>query len=145
MPQLKQDAATQAKLQELKDIFPTIQSTIGAALTEYHRVHFARICVIDNKYLQVITEYEGDHDEYIEFFRRKLTPIFERIFALVDVPPGVAQDPNKFRDYSASRQIRSLGTAEDGSLDFEGKPSGWLFSAYNSKTVEDIQAALAKA
>ncbi|MBI1869242.1 MAG: hypothetical protein HYS06_13275 [Methylocystis sp.] len=142
---IKQDAATQAALQELKDKFPTIQSTIGAALAKFHRVHFARVCVVDNKYIQVITEYEGAHDEYIEFFRRELTPIFEKIFALADVPADVVQDPDKFRDYSVSRQIRSLGTAEDGAVDFAGKPSGWLFSAYNYKTVEDIQAALAKA
>ena len=104
-------------------------------------VHFARVLVIDNKYIQVITEYEGDHQEYTEFFRRELEPVFAAIFALADGKPDVA-DPNAFWDYSMRHNIRSLGTATDGSKDFKGRPSGWLFSAYADKTGREIQTAL---
>jgi hypothetical protein len=142
---IKQDADTQAKLQQLAAIFADkVQPAIEAALQQSHIVHFARVVVIDNKYIQVITEYEGSHQEYAEFFRRALTPVFAAIFALADGAPDVS-DPAGFWEYSKKHNIRSLGAATDGSLDFGGNPAGWLFSAYGFKTVEQIQAALAKA
>jgi hypothetical protein len=142
---IKQDADTQAKLQQLAAIFTEkVQPAIEAALQQSHIVHFARVVVIDNKYIQVITEYEGPHQEYTEFFRRSLTPVFAAIFALAADAPDVS-DTNAFWEYSKSHNIRSLGTATDGSLDFDGNPAGWLFSAYGFKTVDQIQAALAKA
>jgi hypothetical protein len=141
---IKQDAATQQKLQELKDIFEAkVQPVIEAALRQSRIVHFARVVVIDNKYIQVITEYEGPYQEYTEFFREKLTPVFEAIFALTDGPD--VGDPNAFWEFSKNHNALSLGKATDGSTDFEGKPAGWLFSAYDFKTVEDILAALQKA
>ena len=59
---IKQDAESQAKLKHLADIFAAqVQPVIEAALRESKLVHFARVVVIDNKYIQVITEYEGPH------------------------------------------------------------------------------------
>lgn len=141
---IKQDRDTLAALEELKRIFPTqVQPLIQQALAKSKLVHFARVLVIDNKYIQVITEYEGTHQNYTEFFRRELTPVFAKIFALAEGAPDV-NDPNAFWEYSKGRQIRSLGNAADGSTDYDGNLAGWLFSAYNYATVEEIQTALAK-
>jgi hypothetical protein len=141
---IKQDAETQAKLKQLADNFATeFQPAIEAALIKSRLVHFARIVVIDNKYIQVLTEYEGPHQEYNEFFRREAGPIFAAIFALTDGVPDVS-NTNAFFEFSRNHNIRSLGNATDGSTDFDGNPAGWLFSAYNNKNVEEIQAALEK-
>jgi hypothetical protein len=141
---IKQDADTQAKLKQLADSFAVeFQPAIEAALKKSRLVHFARIVVIDNKYIQVLTEYEGPHQEYNEFFRRECSPIFAAIFALTEGVPDVS-NTNAFFDFSRERNIRSLGNATDGSTDFNGNPSGWLFSAYDFKNVEEIQAALEK-
>jgi hypothetical protein len=142
---IKQDAATQAKLKHLADIFATqVQPVIETALRESKLVHFARVLVIDNKYIQVITEYDGPHQEYTEFFRRKLQPIFAAIFELADGMPDVS-DTNAFWEFTKEHNIHSLGKATDGSTDFSGNPAGYLFSAYNHKTVEQILPALARA
>ncbi len=142
---IKQDADTQAKLKHLAEIFEEkVQPAIEAALQQSHIVHFARVVVIENKYIQVITEYEGPHQEYTEFFRRTLTPVFAQIFSLAADAPDV-KDTNAFWEYSMKHNIRSLGQSNGGSTDFSGKPAGWLFSAYVNKTVVQIQDALAKA
>lgn len=139
---IKQDAESQKKLEHLKEIFEAqVQPAIEKALKESKIVHFARVLVIDNKYIQVITEYEGPHQEYTEFFRRALTPVFGAIFSLADGAPDV-KNTNDFWEYSKNHNVRSLGTSNGGSTDFGGKPAGWLFSAYNHKTVQEIQAAL---
>lgn len=140
---IKQDAETQAKLAHLKQIFPTqVQPLIEQALRKSRLVHFARVVVIDDKYIQIITEYEGSHQEYTEFFRDALKPILGAILGLAAEVPDV-NDANAFWAFAKDHNHRSLGTATDGSLDFEGKPAGWLFSAYDHKTVKDIQAKLA--
>ncbi|MGV3635475.1 MAG: hypothetical protein ACO1NY_14085 [Pseudorhodoplanes sp.] len=141
---IKQDPETKAKLARLKQIFPTqVQPKIEEALKKSRLVHFARVVVIDDKYIQVITEYEGPHQEYTEFFRKALTPIFAAIFDLAADVPDV-NDTNAFWTFAKDHNYRSLGTASDGSLDFGGNPAGWLFSAYDHKTVRDIQAKLAE-
>ena len=139
---LKQDAESQARLKKLAEIFADeIQGKIDAALKKSRLVHFARVVVIDNKYIQVITEYEGDHHEYTEFFRRELTPVFGAIFALAEGAPDV-NEPGKFFEFSKNANVRSLGRHAQGAVDFSGKPSGWLFSAYDHKDVRTIQNAL---
>src|SRR5262245_9661639 len=55
---LKQDAASQAKLQELARDFPTKWvPKVWDVLKSSQMVHYARFTVIDNKYLQILTEY----------------------------------------------------------------------------------------
>jgi len=135
---IKQDAVTLANLQELKKIFPThVQGPIADALRESKLVHFARVVVIDDKYVQVLTVYEGDHQEYTEFFRRALTPIFAKIFDLADGTPDV-DDTAAFWEFSKRHNLRSLGDSTDGSTTFAGQPAGWQFSAYDGKTVKQI-------
>jgi hypothetical protein len=112
-------------------------------MMQSHILHFARIVVTDNKYIQVLTEYEGSHQEYTEFFRRTLTPVFAAIFDLAEGAPDV-NDPNVFFEYTKNHNIQPLGKSTSGSTDFDGNPAGWLFSAYDGKTVKEIQAALAQ-
>jgi hypothetical protein len=141
---IKQDPETQQRLQQLAAIFPTqVQPKIEAALKKSRLVHFARVLVIDNKYIQVITEYEGSHQEYTEFFRRELTPVFAAIFSLADNMPDVT-DTNGFFEFSKNHNLKALGAATDGSTDLSGKPAGWLFSAYDHRTVEQMLDALEK-
>jgi hypothetical protein len=54
-------------------------------------------------------------------------------------------DPAAFWEYSKNHNVRTLGTSTSGSTDFDGKPAGWLFSAYDGRDVKTILAALAKA
>jgi hypothetical protein len=141
---IKQDAETQQKLAALESVFTEkVQPAIAEALKKSRIVHFARVVVIDNKYIQVITEYEGPHQEYTEFFRRALTPVFGAIFELADGAPDV-KDTNAFFEYSKNHNVRSLGTTTSGSTDFDGKPAGWLFSAYDGRDVKTVLAALDK-
>src|SRR3712207_6239337 len=57
---LKQDPEAQQQLQELGATFAqSVQPMLDAALAHSQIVHFARILVIDNKYLQVLTEFDG--------------------------------------------------------------------------------------
>ena len=107
-------------------------------------IYFNRIYKVrdmHNKYVRVITAYEGPHQEYTEFFRRELTPIFEKIFELAEGAPDV-NDVNAFWEYSKNHNVRALGKATDGSTDISGNPAGWLFSAYDHKDVRTIQDAL---
>ena len=137
---LKQDAASQQKLAYIAANFAKeIQPAIDKALAGSQIVHFARVVVIDNKYLQVITEYDGGHKEYTEFFRRALSPVFEALFSLAEgAPPWDDLDQNSFFEFSKKCNIRSLGVATDGSVGVDGQPSGYLFSAYGTRTVKDI-------
>ncbi|MET1412483.1 hypothetical protein ABVF61_09465 [Roseibium sp. HPY-6] len=140
---IKQDPATLAQLEELKANFADqIQPKIEEALRKSKIVHFARVVVIgDNEYIQVITEYDGDHFEYTEFFRDALTPVFATIFSLADGVPDV-NDPAAFFEFSKNANYRTLGKSTDGATDMNGNQSGWLFSAYDHAEVRDILSAL---
>jgi hypothetical protein len=136
---IKQDEATAKKLAEITAAFPTqIQPKIDKALRESEIVHFARVLVIDGKYLQVITEYDGDHEAYTEFFRKKLPDVFATLFSLADGAPSFGDlNSEAFYQLSKSMNIRSLGDSTLGETDDAGNPEGYLFSAYNKKTVKD--------
>ena len=80
---IKQDPETLAKLQHVKAVFAKeIQPKIEKALRESQIVHFARVLVVHDKYLQVITEYDGGPMEYTEFFRQALPDVFGVLFSL---------------------------------------------------------------
>ncbi|MBN9671853.1 hypothetical protein [Roseibium aggregatum] len=140
---IKQDPETLAALNDLKENFAEhIQPKIEEALRKSKLVHFARVVVIgDNEYIQVITEYDGDHFEYTEFFRDALTPIFAKIFSLADGVPDV-DNPAEFFEFSKNANVRTLGLSTDGATDMHGNQAGWLFSAYNHAEVRDILGAL---
>lgn len=137
---LKQDAESQAKLQQMKAAFADhIQPAIDAALRKSQMVHFARVLVIDNKYIQVLTEFDGDPMEYTEFFRRELQPVFRNIFELAEgVPPwDEINNQDAFFEASKGFNVKALGRSTDGRED-----QGWLFSYFGERTVREIEEAI---
>ena len=140
---LKQDAASLAALQNLKANFASVaQDAIDAALAKSQLVHFARVVVIDDKYIQVLTEYDGEVAVYTEFFRKELQDVFRLIFSLGENVPAWddMNNPDTFLQVAAGFNVPSLGTSKEG-IDHEG----YLFSAYPGKQVTEIQAALKNA
>jgi hypothetical protein len=137
---LKQDPESLAKLQKLKEVFADhIQPEIDRALRKSKIVHFARVLVIHDRFLQVITEFDGDPEEYTEFFRRELPHVFKPIFELADgAPPwDELNDQDTFFQASKHLNVKALGRSEDGR-----EEQGWLFS-YFPKTVREIEESLA--
>lgn len=142
---VKQDAETQERLKEIAAKFTTeLQPAIDKALRASKIVHFARVLVIDNLYLQVITEYDGDHREYTEFFRKELPKVFAELFSLAEGAPSAAamSDPDAFFEFSSKLQIRSLGESTEGLTGLHGDTEGYLFSAYGGLEVKEILAKL---
>lgn len=137
---IKQDPDTQARLQQLVQAFPQrVQPALQAALDRSGVVHFARVLVIDDKYLQVLTEFDGDPMAYTEFFRQELGPVFQQIFSLVEgAPPWEELDnPNSFFEYTRGLNRKALGTATGGDED-----RGYLYSAVGDATVREIKARM---
>ena len=138
---LKQDPESLAKLQKLKAVFADhIQPEIDRALRKSKIVHFARVLVIHDKFLQVITEFDGDPEEYTEFFRRELPHVFKPIFELAEgAPPwDELNDQDSFFEASKHLNVKALGRSEDGRED-----QGWLFS-YFPKTVREVEESLGR-
>jgi len=137
---LKQDPETQRKLEQLAATFAdTVQPAIDAALARSQLVHFARILVIGNRYLQVLTEFDGDPLLYTEFFRKELGEVFKQVFSLVEGAPSWDEldNPNDFFEFTSRHNLKSLGTSTVGN---EGR--GYLFSAFGDTTVREIKAQL---
>jgi hypothetical protein len=92
------------------------------------------VLVIDDKYIQVITEFDGDKVVYTDWFRKNLPTVFKTIFSLVeDAPPWEElNDRDPFYAYSKTKNVRALGD------DANDPNEGYLFSAYETKTVAEI-------
>jgi hypothetical protein len=136
---LKQDAETQEKLATFAAAFAEhVQPRMEAALRESELVHFARVYVIENRWLLVLTEYDGDPITYSEFFRLQLRDVFKYVIELVeDAPPWEEIDNEpKFFEYMQKYNPASLG--ENTGDEFN---RGYLFSMFD-KTVAEIQDAL---
>ncbi|HYW16692.1 MAG TPA: hypothetical protein VE891_11155 [Allosphingosinicella sp.] len=136
---LKQDPESLAKLQKLKEVFADhIQPEIDRALRKSRMVHFARVLVIHDRFLQVITEFDGDPVEYTEFFRRELPHVFKPIFELAEgAPPwDELNDQDSFFEASKHLNVKALGRSEDGR-----EEQGWLFSHF-PRTVREIEESL---
>lgn len=137
---LKRDRKTKRKLKELAETFAeTVQPKIDAALARSEIVHFARIVVIDNAYLQVLTEFDGTPELYTEFFRQELPDVFKLVFELIDGAPSWEEldNRNDFFEFTTSLNVPSLGRATIGN---EGR--GYLFSAYGDLSVREIKERL---
>jgi hypothetical protein len=137
---LKQDPASLQRLQGLKQAFASkVQSGMEAAMRRSQLIHFARVLVIDDKYIQVLTEFDGDKVVYTDFFRQALPDVFEQIFSLVEGAPPWDELNNRdsFYAYSRTQNVRALG---DNAVDPEHE--GFLFSAYGDKTVKQILAKI---
>ena len=63
-------------------------------------VHFARVLVIDGKYLQVLTEFDGDSTAYTESFKQELGPAFREIVSLVEGAPPATNSTTPTRSPS---------------------------------------------
>jgi hypothetical protein len=138
---IRQDAETKMRLEHVKRVFASeIQGKIDEALKASEMVHSARVVVIDDKYLQVLTVYDGDHREYTEFFRKELPDVFALLFSLADTPPQSEDldDPDAFFNFAASCQVRSLGESTEGLTGVGGESEGYLFSAFGSRSVKQI-------
>jgi hypothetical protein len=146
---IKQDRETLDKLETLKTEFANgIQQKIDDALRKSKIVHFARVLVVHDKFLQVITEYDGDPKEYTEFFRRALPDVFELLFSLAQLPDGVSSirdlDQHEFFELSQKLDLPALGTSKEGHTDKQGNTKGFLFSAYENRTLKDILPKLSQ-
>jgi hypothetical protein len=133
---LKQDADSLKQLQGLKAIFASkVQKPMEEAMRTSKLIHFARVLVIDDKYIQVLTEFDGDKQVYTEFFRKALPDLFKTIFSLVEGAPAWDElnQPDAFYAYSRTQNVRALG---DNATDTEHE--GYLFSAYGNKSVKEI-------
>jgi hypothetical protein len=137
---IKQDDESQQRLQQIvRDFAEHIQPAMEAALTAVETVHYARVVVIDNQYIQVLTEFDGEADEYAEFFRQHTGELFRLVFSLSEGAPPWEElnNPNSFFEYVNSLNLNSLGESTVGN---EGR--GYLFSAYGDATVREIKASL---
>ena len=140
---LKQDAATKQHLKDLKEAFAaSVQPLIDKALAESEIVHYARVLVIDDQYIQVITEFDGKSDDYTEFFRLKLPGVFKEIFSLVEGVPAWDELNNKDTFFRASRGFNLTALGEVAPND---RSQGYLFSACGNASVKEIKRALAAA
>jgi hypothetical protein len=131
-----------ARLKKIRESFATeIQPKIDVALRGSGIVHFARVVSIDDLYLLVITEFDGDEKVYAEFFRKALLPLFSAVFSLVENPPTeeMLNDPDQFAEMTMSLNRPSLGT--DGK-DHQGGEidKGYFFQAYPGVLVKEITA-----
>jgi hypothetical protein len=137
---LKQDPESQAALAQLKAGFAThVQPAMDAALRKSNLVHFARVLVIDDRYLQVLTEFDGDPIVYTEFFRTELSDIFRQVFALVEDAPDWddLDDETSFYEFTQSLNLPALGETVRDDVN-----RGYLFSAYDDLTVKEIRGRL---
>ena len=137
---LKQDPQSQAALKQLAASFnKTIQEPIDKALAGSRIVHFARVLVIEEnqrgRYLQVLTEFDGDPEDYTEFFRKELGSVFGHIFALAEgAPPWEELNTREaFFEYTHNLNLKSLGRSTDDDDD-----RGYMFSAVGDKTVREL-------
>lgn len=137
---LRQDTDSQQRLQQIaRDFSDQIQPAVDAALSAVETVHYARVVVVDNRYIEILTEFDGEAFAYAEFFRQETGQLFQLVFSIVEgAPPWEELDnPNSFFEYVNGHNLNSLGTATVGN---EGR--GYLFSAYGDATVREIRTAL---
>jgi hypothetical protein len=137
---LKQDPQSQEALKQLAASFAdTIQGPIDRALAESKIVHFCRVVVIEEnqrgRYIQVLTEFDGDPMAYTEFFRLQLGQVFKGIFALAEGAPtwDELNTREAFFEYTHDLNLKSLGHSADPNDD-----RGYLFSAVGDKTVREL-------
>src|SRR5262245_56018186 len=123
---LKQDAASQEKLAWLqKEVFNTdrFKKIINDALNESEAVYFAQFLVLDNKYIQIITTFDGDDREYALFFFEKLRDFYKPVYELVE--EGPTGDDFNLQNYLSFNEAH--------------KPEPFFsYSAFPDKTLADI-------
>ena len=70
-------------------ILPILKGQVDNAFAQLKTVHFARVVFLDdNTKVAVITEFDGDFDNYVRDFAQALGPVFDTLFAhTVEAPP----------------------------------------------------------
>ena len=139
---LKQDEETQATVKALEEglFAEKLQPQIDKALRESDMVHFARIVVVHNQYIQVLTEFDGDRRTYTDFFFKALPEVFKAIFSLAEgVPPWeeLKDNSDKFAKISEEANIRPLGTSV-----YPDHDDGYVFMAQGERDVPSIREAI---
>ena len=139
--EIKQDAETLAKLETFRNVqFPALQGKIAEVMKKSQILHFARVVISkDNKFIQVLTEYDGDRRAYTDFFREELPDVFGVVFSLAKDPfdPQLLKDSDGFFAYTKDKDILPVGNSLSGDPD-----DHFVFSAYGNLTVKQILAAL---
>src|SRR5262245_27081872 len=123
---LKQDAESQQKLAQLqKHVFntPEFKKKISAALNESETVYFARFIVIDNKYIQINTTFDGDDREYAIYFFEKLRDVYKPVYELVEQgPTGADFNLENYLSFNEAHKLEPF----------------FSYSAFPDKTLTDI-------
>ena len=138
---LKQDAETKAKLEALRNggFDKDVRPAMDAALRAFNGVHFARVVVIEDQYIQVITTFDGDRQTYTDFFRRELPGVFKVIFSLAEGAPDwdTLNNEETFYALSSKANTKPLGTSL-----YEGNDDGYVFMAQHQTSVDEITKSL---
>jgi hypothetical protein len=139
---LKQDPDSQRKIAAFAAAFTDyVQPRMDHALAESELVHFARVLLIGEppRYLQILTEYDGEPLFYTEFFRTKLGDLFKDVFALIEGAPPWEEidDETSFHHYAQSLNLPALGKSVRPDVN-----RGYLFSAYGDLRVDEIKPAM---
>ena len=66
---------------------PPEQNPIMRALNRLGTVHFARFVFIEERYLAVITTYDGSFEDYIDAFVNEIGHVFDQLLAHIDGAP----------------------------------------------------------
>ena len=103
-------------------------------------MHFAHV-LIDGKYLQVLTEFDGDPMAYTELFRQELGPVFREIVSLVEgAPPwDELDDPTATSEYTRGLNLNALGAVTTSDED-----RGYLFSAVGDTAARETTSSLSQ-
>lgn len=136
---LKQDAASQEKIADMEAQFGN-ELLLDAfdVLRRSELVHYARFTLIRDaerkaKFLQVLTEYDGDFLTYAQFFADNLAKFFNAVFEVVEGAPPPS-------DGDRAKQLALFQFIQKCDLPCLG---GRGFSAYGDLTVMDIQRKFA--
>lgn len=109
-------------------ILPIVKGQVDNAFAQLKNVHFARVVFLDdNTKVAVITEFDGDFDQYVRDFAQALGTVFDTLFArTVESPPLPVEDPQNqqaFIDFSKKYNITPA----------------YFYSSYPDLTVINIQ------
>jgi hypothetical protein len=138
---IKQTPENIIKIEHLKEVFAkNFQPQIDRVFKESGVVHFGRFLIVDNLYILILTEFDGDERFYTEFFRARLINVFRAVFALAENPPTEKQltEADLFFDYIHPGNLSGLGT-DGGTNTSPTDDIGYLFNAYPGVTVSQIQ------
>src|SRR5438874_10865991 len=71
-----------ADYEALVAILPILKGQVDNAFAQLKTVHFARVVFLDdNTKVAVITEFDGDFDNYVRDFAQAVGPVFDTLFA----------------------------------------------------------------